>query len=244
MSKTVIWGDIHSRNCWQKIVEDNPDADRFISLGDEFDSFDYTPREQLINFDNLVKFKEESDKEVIFLMGNHTHHYLKSVGDSGTSGYQARMAPAYSVMLGEIGHHWQMAYSFTDEKNTYLFTHAGVGETFLDIVFGKDGWTENNLVDLLNDLFIHKPRAFMFNGYEGSGDDVGQTPIWIRPRSLIRDSQKLKKKFIQVVGHTSMKKIDIEGKSTGGRYYFIDTLGTSKQYLIIEDGKIYTNTYE
>jgi hypothetical protein len=33
-----------------------------------------------------------------------------------------------------------------------------------------------------------------------------------------------------------MKYIDIEGKSTGGRYYFIDTM--PKEYLVIVDGVV------
>ena len=54
----------------------------------------------------------------------------------------------------------------------------------------------------------------------------------------------LKKDYIQIVGHTGMKRIDLEGndKFTGGRYYFIDTMETSGDYLIIEDNKIRTNS--
>jgi hypothetical protein len=46
----------------------------------------------------------------------------------------------------------------------------------------------------------------------------------------------LRTQIRQVVGHTGQKEIDIEGKATGGRYYFIDTL--PKQYLIVEDGVV------
>jgi hypothetical protein len=50
----------------------------------------------------------------------------------------------------------------------------------------------------------------------------------------------LKKDYIQVVGHTQMKRLNLEesDKFTGGRYYFIDTMDTSGQYLIIEDDKL------
>jgi hypothetical protein len=50
----------------------------------------------------------------------------------------------------------------------------------------------------------------------------------------------LNKDYIQIVGHTQMKRLDLEGsdKFTGGRYYFIDTMETSGQYLIIEDDKL------
>ncbi len=54
----------------------------------------------------------------------------------------------------------------------------------------------------------------------------------------------LKKDYIQIVGHTGMKKLDLKGSDqfTGGRYYFIDTMETSGDYLIIEDGKLRTNS--
>jgi hypothetical protein len=47
----------------------------------------------------------------------------------------------------------------------------------------------------------------------------------------------LRKQIIQVVGHTTRNQIDIEGKSTGGRYYFIDTM--PREYLVVKDGDIH-----
>ena len=46
----------------------------------------------------------------------------------------------------------------------------------------------------------------------------------------------LKKDYIQIAGHTQVRYIDIKGKATGGRYYFIDALDEG-MYLIYEDGK-------
>jgi hypothetical protein len=47
----------------------------------------------------------------------------------------------------------------------------------------------------------------------------------------------LKKDYIQIVGHTQIKELNLlhTQKITGGRYYFIDTMETSGQYLIIGD---------
>jgi hypothetical protein len=54
----------------------------------------------------------------------------------------------------------------------------------------------------------------------------------------------LREKVIQIVGHTEVKKLDLVGaeKSAGGRYYLIDCLGTSGEYMIIEDGFITKGT--
>jgi hypothetical protein len=42
----------------------------------------------------------------------------------------------------------------------------------------------------------------------------------------------LKQELIQIVGHTHQQQIDIKGKSTGGKYYFIDTM--PREYLIYD----------
>ena len=118
----------------------------------------------------------------------------------------------------------------------------------MDQIFGPDDWSKENVVVDLNEMFRYKPKAFDFNGLESSGDNATQTPIWIRPRSLMSANKKhekgLKKDYIQVVGHTQMKRIDLDGsdKFTGGRYYFIDTMDTSGDYLVIEDDKLTTNS--
>jgi hypothetical protein len=121
----------------------------------------------------------------------------------------------------------------------------------MDNAFGKTGWTEETIEADLNELFKYKPGMFKFgmvanlhkiSYLDPYGDNMEQSPIWIRPFSLMRANRNtLRKKLIQVVGHTSQEQIDIKGKATGGRYYFIDTLGTSGQYMIINNNKILFN---
>jgi hypothetical protein len=118
----------------------------------------------------------------------------------------------------------------------------------MDQVFGSDGWSKESIVVDLNELFKYKPKAFEFNGFDGYGDNTTQTPIWIRPGSLMSANKKhdkgLKKDYIQIVGHTQMRRLDLKGsdKFTGGRYYFIDTMDTSGEYLIVEDNQLKTNS--
>lgn len=253
--KTVVLGDTHGRSVW-KLIVNMEKPDRVIFIGDYFDSYDLSAVEQMHNFNEIIEYKEtsfsregtleEHKTKVILLIGNHDHHYFPEIGNTGTSGYQYGAAAAISRMIDENRQHLQMAYSF----DNFLFTHAGVSPVFMDTVFGSDGWSKDNIVELLNDKMKYQPRTFEFSGFESSGDNTTQTPIWIRPRSLMSANKKhkngLKKDFIQIVGHTQMKELDLVGsdKFTGGRYYFVDTLDTSGQYLIIEDGKLSTNTWK
>jgi UDP-2,3-diacylglucosamine pyrophosphatase LpxH len=239
--KTVIIGDIHGRDAWKQIINQEQDADRFIFVGDYFDSFDVPGLIQCQNFQDIIEFKTTTDKEVILLIGNHDYHYFPEIGENGCSGYQVRMAPTIQHIVDINRNHLQLAYQFDD----FLVTHAGVSSEWLNdsIVM----WDVPNLAMYLNDLFKYQPLKIGYRSYKqigdqvygtgGYGDETFQGPIWIRPKSLMKANyDTLRTKIRQVVGHTGQRQIDIEGKSTGGRYYFIDTI--PRQYLIVKDGDV------
>ena len=237
--KTVIIGDIHGRDAWKQIINQEQDADRFIFVGDYFDSFDIPGLIQCQNFQDIIEFKNTTDKEVILLIGNHDYHYFPEIGENGCSGYQTRMAPTIQHIVDTNRDHLQLAYQFDD----FLVTHAGVSSIWLDDTIVM--WDVENLAMYLNDLFKYQPLKIGYRSYKqigdqvygtgGYGDETFQGPIWIRPKSLMKANyDTLRTKIRQVVGHTGQRQIDIEGKSTGGRYYFIDTI--PREYLIVNDG--------
>ena len=242
--KTVIIGDIHGHDSWKQIIAQEHDADRFIFVGDYFDSFTVSGVVQIHNFKEIVEFKTTTDKEVIMLIGNHDYHYFPEIGDSNTSGYQSTLAPSIKQVVGENKQHLQLAYQFDD----ILITHAGVSSEWLDDTIAM--WDVPNLAMYLNDLFTYQPtkvayRSFKYYDYEnnqaqlagGFGAETFQGPIWIRPQALMKANyDTLRTQIRQVVGHTTRKQIDIEGKATGGRYYFIDTM--PREYLIVIDGVV------
>ena len=243
--KTVILGDTHGRRHWEQIVIDEA-PDRIIFIGDYFDSYnDYTAAEQMSNFKQIINCKlmlESGQSEVIILIGNHDYHYMRGITEH-YSGYQAGARPAIEQLLYENRQHMQMAYGM----NGFIFSHAGVSYDWLQL-HGYDN--ESNLIDWINDMWKYKPKVFGFSGRDPYGDSKISSPIWIRPYSLQQANRDtLRDQFIQVVGHTTQGKIDTEGKSTGGRYYYIDTLGTSGQYMVLEqistdNGEIKFNTYK
>jgi len=236
--KTVVIGDIHGRSTW-KLITHLENADRVIFVGDYFDSFDIKTEEQLNNFLDIIEYKKSSGKEVIMLIGNHDHHYFPEITDTGTSGYQRVGKYQIEPIIDANREHLQIAY----QMDEFLFTHAGVSSIFMDETFGLNKWKVETIADQLNEMFKHRPGVFTFNGIDGYGDDEYQTPIWIRPRSLMRANKNtLRKQVIQVVGHTQVKSLDLiaADKTFGNRYYLIDCLGTSGEYLIIQDGIVLT----
>ena len=242
--KLVAIGDIHGRDIWKQIVAKEQDADEFVFVGDYFDSFTVKGPDQYNNFLDIIEFKKQSKVPVILLIGNHDHHYYPGVDDSGTSGYQTLMAPSIKYIVGDNKQYLQAAY----QVGEFVFTHAGLSSEWLDDSI-KD-WNVDNVVEKVNELFYYQPGKIAYRSYkqvgdqvygaQGYGNEAFQGPIWIRPSALMTANKKtLRKKIIQVVGHTPQDTIDIEGKSTGGRYYFIDTLEYNQgQYLIVKDGVV------
>ena len=240
--KTVIIGDIHGHDSWKQVVAQEHDADRFIFVGDYFDSFTVTGVVQIHNFKEIIEFKTTSlYHDVILLIGNHDYHYFPEIGDSSTSGYQSTLAPSIKQVIGENKQHLQMGYKLDD----IVCTHAGLSSEWLDDTFVD--WNVDNMIDKLNELFQYQPTKVGYRSYKQVGDIVygssgfgGETfqgPIWIRPKALMEANyDTLRTQIRQVVGHTTRKQIDIEGKATGGRYYFIDTM--PREYLIVNDGVV------
>lgn len=234
MSKLIAIGDIHGRDIWKKIVA-KEDADTIVFMGDYFDSFDISGIIQLQNFKEILEFKKTSDKDVILLYGNHDHHYMR-VGET-YSGYQAGMQFDFenelrSALREELV---QLAYSYDD----LLFTHAGVSSVWLGNHLPETKM--ETLVEDLNDLLKYQPNAFNFTGFDPYGNSRDSGPVWIRINALLKSNkqQPIKKTFRQVVGHTQVKRLDLENyaKFLGGRYFMIDTLPTG-EYMVYEDNEV------
>lgn len=226
--KTIFLGDTHGRSLWKDIIaKESPD--RVVFIGDYFDSFDIGSAEQQFNFKEIIAFKESAQYEVIMLVGNHDYHYYP--GGETYSGYQHGAAPIIKQLLEENKHHLQMCYQLDD----ILCSHAGIGHNWL---VEQEKYESGSIADFVNDIWNYKPNRFMFYGFDPYGDNKTQTPIWIRPMSLLSGNKEtfLKTDYIQIAGHTQVRKIDIEGKATGGRYYFIDAID-EHQYLIYDDGE-------
>lgn len=253
MNKNIYIGDIHGRDVWKQIVEEHEDADNIVFIGDYFDSFDVDGLTQLHNAKEIVEFKQfqelDPSKKVYLLIGNHDIHYWPGIKHrGGTSGFQPTMLFQFEQFFRENESMFQMAVSLGTTINRRLCSHAGVSTKFLKDVgyWTYDYEDESHVAEFLNDLFKYKPNEFTFTAYsdrvmgfvDGYGDNEDQSPIWIRPKSLQRanKNEDIKKMYVQIVGHTPQNSIDIKGKTTGGKYYYIDTLGVG-EYLIEIDGE-------
>lgn len=223
--KIIAIGDIHGRHSWAKIVaKEELSTDKIIFVGDYFDTFaKISPATQIENFEMILEYKRQFPDKVVMLLGNHDFHYI--VDGEKYSGYQDEAAEAIGAVVKAAIDTGDLVVAH--QEGAFLFTHAGVSQTWAM----NCGIDMNNPVEEINLLLEHSKDSFRFSRADSSGygESIWQSPIWIRPDSLIKD---MPPGYTQVVGHSTQPKgIDL---SRGDNLILIDTLGVD-QYLIIED---------
>lgn len=228
--KVIAIGDIHGKSDWKSVMKTQP-FDKFIFIGDYFDASTISATKQMANFRQIIKFKKKEPERVVLLFGNHDLQYLPAALAAGEeySGFQERAAPRISQLIQENLPLMQMCYQW----ETFLFTHAGVTETWLR----NAGYREGSVEVFINTLFLKQPEKFFFDGWDLRGDNVTQPPTWVRPASLQNDAYS-KATLRQVVGHTKVQQLQILQE----KFFFIDTLNASREYLIIEEGEVRIGT--
>jgi len=193
--KIIALGDTHGEQWWKEIVETEKDADKIIFVGDYFDSFYVRPKDQIENFKEIIEFKKQNIDKVELLFGNHDFHYLSKMGER-YCGYKKEHSDEYQVLIKDALREGLMKMAHIEGE--YLFSHAGISSTWLV----EAGFEAGDVAAFVNGTFKTAPEKFKFFDKPGSdttGDNIYQSPIWIRPRSLAEDATP---KYIQVIGHT------------------------------------------
>ncbi|MDR2795333.1 MAG: metallophosphoesterase [Spirochaetaceae bacterium] len=186
-------GDIHGRDFWKHYIGE--DFDEFYFAGDYFDSFDLPFVTQYRNFTELCEIARK-DERIKLCLGNHDYHYLEKVTElySGCQEYHffdiRRILEQNIDILKVVYVTW----------DNYIISHAGVSAWFMTRMKNA-GY--NNVEDI-NTAFNENRAILNFNGTDPYGDNITQSPIWIRPASL--EKQPLPG-YNQIVGHTPMRSI-------------------------------------
>lgn len=217
--KTAIIGDIHGRTLWERLNINN--FDKLIFIGDYFDSHnEINGRHILDNFNNIVNLKSKNREDVILLFGNHDYHYIAI---EKYSGYNSLYSFDYKEAIQNSLHLLNLAYELN--KNT-IVSHAGISKTWM--IGNKI--KEDDLYISLHDFLSKYPDSLEFCGRDMYGDDVTQSPIWIRENALLRDSAF----NTQIIGHTMKKKM-CSVNNFGTTLWFVDVLDTKRQYLLWDE---------
>ena len=208
-------GDIHGRPFWKSYIKN--DFKEFYFTGDYFDSFDIPFSKQYDNFLGICK-EARSDTRIRMCLGNHDYHYLNGVHNQSYSGYQDHNSKKISAVLEDNIDLIQIIY-VTEDK--FIISHAGVTSWFLKSIGGVKP-------EDINNAFKNDRNILKFNGYNIYGDDITQSPIWVRPGSLESDPLP---GYSQIVGHTPVRKITEMQMKDRKKLILIDTHNTESVYV-------------
>lgn len=216
MNKIIAIGDVHGRDTWKEILEQEGQYDVVVFIGDYFDSWDLDAKTQMENFKEIIKLKRKRKNKVILLTGNHDLHYM--VDGERYSGYQEKYASMFRTLLEDSKVYMDFVYKYED----MVFSHAGVTKT----------WAKDHGIDQKNLMEINKLplSAFCFSDQgdcDNSGNDVYQSPVWVRPPSLKAD---MVDGYTQIVGHTQVEHVTPVDES----FIMIDA-PEHKEYIVITD---------
>jgi len=198
LRKIVCIGDIHGRDDWNKIVDDNQDADLFVFLGDYVSTHDrkgITDEIQLNNLMDILLFKEENPERVILLRGNHDMQHLNYYWAECCAYFRG---VAQEMSKPEIKDRYLRDTQWVYVMGDIIFSHAGI----------TDRWFHDSGCETVEDINNLEPselfgfRPCKLSDYYGISKTQG--PTWVRPQTLLDYALP---HYTQVVGHTTLKHI-------------------------------------
>ena len=203
----IVCPDIHGRKFWEKAAEEYDGSIPFIFLGDYLDPYGdegITPEEAKENFQKIWKFKEKWGDKVVLLLGNHDLSYYDKYFK--TCRYCYGIADWYKELLTNNWDKFKFVYSLKNNDKTFLFSHAGINPTWLEI---------NNFemiydADYINSLFITNRQSFNEYSFYRGGYDRAGSPIWCDIREFMNLTKEFDSSIRQIVGHTQLavEKVD------------------------------------
>ena len=202
-----IIGDIHGRDTWKRLVDDNCIN---VFIGDYFDPYqDFTIKDLGRNFMEIVEYKRKHRKNTVLLYGNHDMDYLPDIPE-----YNNRYDEENAFWIQQLftASEWLfhgVAYAIGDN---YLVTHAGVTNEWKETYLPKvRSIRPANMARAINSLWKKDKRPFTFspnsNGFDHYGEDTRHSPLWVRPGALCFDNMYNGTHVKQIVGHTRVKEV-------------------------------------
>lgn len=207
--KVNVIGDIHGRICWKDLVDDSAIN---VFVGDYFDPYDRTITftDLAANFIDIVNYKYDHPDNVILLYGNHDLHYVDNSTGKSTRYNWLHATEISNLFKENADAFYGIAYA-PDSK--YIITHAGITKDWVMLYFPELKVIPSTfeIANMINRLWIKNKYAFSFSANCDEFDTYGvtptQSPIWVRPITLINYNFYRHTDIVQIVGHTMVKQI-------------------------------------
>ena len=198
MKKRIIIGDPHGRYGYVKDIYAYEDPDEVILLGDYFDSWDIWPADQKTSYEGILELRQAHHEKGrgpwVMLLGNHDAHYLPAWPNGKCSGWSGETEAFAGPLLSKGMDDGTLRIAWVDTDIKTIYTHAGVTEP----------WASRWLSGSLGNLETVAYEAFQFVGADPYGDDSRNSPLWVRPSSLLANPWEDTEGHLwdQVFGHT------------------------------------------
>ena len=249
--KIVVIGDIHGKPIWKQLLEPHiKSADVIIFIGDYVDAWKCDNHTMITNLENIIQFKKDNMEKVELLLGNHDIQYMY-YPKYRCSGFRNEIA----FTLGELFYSnkdlFKVAYGYTNDKNQYLFTHAGISQVYfywlMDQIAGKDDFDRMEF-----EAYLGKPSDTQYETFADYLNAIAQTHYrdWLFAVSPVRGGHfepyggivwadktetqyDMLEGYHQVVGHTPVDKITTITNGFDPITY-IDCLDSNPEVYILE----------
>lgn len=192
--KHIIIPDTHGRSFSLELSQLIIGADKIVFLGDYFDSFDISQEKQVEEFEFILDLKRSLGSTVELLLGNHDIQYLYPERyELRCSGFKA------NIKISQLLQDNKELFSYSYHYKDWLFSHAGVSRSWINLVKDKYQITNlNETTEEISSLLSYEFKELFWCSRKQGGRNEIDGPLWERPERLIKDLPD----FNQIVGHT------------------------------------------
>lgn len=201
--KILIIPDVHGRSFWKKAILSGK-YDKIVFLGDYVDPYELesvTNTMAIVNFKEILSLKACHPKKVILLLGNHDLSYLSDHYRiiAASDRYDYEHQEVLKSMYCDNKRFFKLAYEERIGSTKYLFSHAGVTQSWLGL--NKKVIIEPDVAHLNHLLKTKKGIETLTQvGKVRYGDYPSGSIVWA-DSSELAESEPIPNIY-QIVGHT------------------------------------------